>query len=71
MVTYRVETIVAPGGTITLKGVPFRAGEKVEVIILSRKPRRAEASRYPLRGKPVRYQAPFESVAEEDWEALQ
>jgi pyruvate-formate lyase-activating enzyme len=27
-------------------------------------------ARYPLRGKPLRYVMPLESVAEEDWDAL-
>ncbi len=28
------------------------------------------ANQYPLRGQPVSYHQPFESVAEEDWQAL-
>lgn len=27
-------------------------------------------SQYPLRGKPVTYIQPFESVAEKDWQAM-
>ncbi len=29
-----------------------------------------KGTRYPLRGKPMRYTDPFGSVAEEDWDAL-
>lgn len=71
MQAYRIETVVAQDGTLTIRGIPFRAGEKVEVIILSRSRKPKERECYPLRGKPVRYLAPFESVAENDWEALQ
>ena len=47
--------------------MPFRTGEKVEVIILGIQG--DGQKRYSLRGKPVRYAAPFDSVAESDWEA--
>ena len=70
MQAYRVETVVAQDGTITIRGIPFRAGEKVEVVILSRSYEPKKKGRYPLRGRPVRYIAPFESVAENDWEVL-
>lgn len=71
MEAYRIETVVAQDGTLVIKGLPLRAGEEVEVIILSRSYESGVKDRYPLRGKPVRYLAPFESVAEDDWEALQ
>jgi len=71
MQTYRIETVVNQDGTLTIKGTPFRAGEKVEVIILSRSYKYRGQKHYPLRGKPVCYLAPFESVAEDDWEVLQ
>jgi len=70
MQDYRVETKVSNDGSLTIKDLPFQAGDKVEVIIRSRKPRGEEGACYPLRGKPVRYVDPFASVAEEDWEAL-
>jgi hypothetical protein len=41
----------------------------VEVIVRDRLRERASGQRYPLRDKPIRYADPFESVAEEDWEA--
>ncbi|MFQ5852248.1 MAG: hypothetical protein ACE5JU_16905 [Candidatus Binatia bacterium] len=70
MQTYRVETTVSNDGTLTIKGLPFRAGDKVEVIVRSREREREHRERYPLRGKPIRYISPFESVAEDDWGAL-
>ena len=71
MQAYRVETVIPQNGALTIRGIPFRAGEKVEVIILSRVRKRENGERYPLRGKPIRYVAQFDSVAETDWDALQ
>ncbi|MDW7709691.1 MAG: hypothetical protein SCH98_04390 [Deferrisomatales bacterium] len=71
MQAYRVETTVAKGGRIVLDRVPFVEGEPVEVIVIERPPLAHEAEeRYPLRGKPYRYDDPTEPVALEDWEAL-
>ena len=69
MQTYRVETIVPSDGSLTIAALPFQAGEKVEVIV--RRQQNKHRERYSLRGKPIRYIAPFESVAQNDWEALQ
>jgi hypothetical protein len=70
MQTYRTETIISEDGTITIHGVPFRTGDRVEVIILGYSHKKKDGERYPLRGKPIRYDAPFDSVAEDDWEVL-
>ncbi len=70
MQTYRIEAIVSSNGTLTLKGLPFQAGAKVEVIVRSYKQKQKPSQRYPLRDKPIRYDNPFESVAEDAWEAL-
>lgn len=70
MQTYRVEAVVSQDGVLAIRGVPFRAGDRVEVIILSQRRKRESGERYPLRGKPVHYIAPFESVAESEWDVL-
>lgn len=70
MQDYKVETTVSSDGSLTIKGLPFQAGDRVEVIIRSREARKEEGTRYPLRGKPIRYADPFGSVAEEEWETL-
>lgn len=61
----RVETVISQNGILTIRSVPFRAGDKVEVIVLSRPHKREGGERYPLRGKPIHYTAPFES--EDRW----
>jgi hypothetical protein len=36
MNAYKVETVVAENGSLVLQGLPFQAGDRVEVIILER-----------------------------------
>ena len=79
MNAHHVETVLTENGTLTLRDLPFQAGDAVEVIILERhKLQPSEASTnhsdsnlYPLRGKVIHYDDPTEPVALEDWEVLQ
>jgi hypothetical protein len=64
MQAYKIETVLAEDGTLTLTGLPFRAGDRIVVIVLG------IPQDYPLRGQPVRYDNPTEPVAQGDWEAL-
>lgn len=70
MLTYRIETTISPNRVLTIRDVPFRVGERVEVIILSLPYKSERGERYPLRGKPFHYIAPFDSVAENEWNVL-
>ena len=70
MQTYRVEVTIADNGTLLINNLPFQAGDKVEVVVRSRNPKVAKTKRYPLRGTPIRYLNPFESVAENAWDVL-
>ena len=65
-----VKTTVSGDGTITVK-TPFSPGEQVEVVVCTQEVKRRMNVGYPLRGKPIQYVDPFESVAEDDWEARQ
>jgi hypothetical protein len=67
--TYRTKTLITKGGKLSIKGLPFQAGETVEVTVRRGK-KRSRAAKYPLRGKPVIYRQPFKGVATGDWEAL-
>ena len=69
MQAYRVETKISQDGKLSIKGLPFRKGEAVEVIVLSQK-QIIVGNPYPLHGTSVKYENPFDSVAEEDWDAL-
>ena len=69
MPTYRVEATVSSDGTVTIKDLPFRKGDRIEVVMRSHE--RCGDLPYPLRGRSIRYDDPFGSVAEDDWEVLQ
>ena len=69
MQTYRIETKLRKDGTLTLRNLPFQAGESVEVLIVVQAAAASQKNSYPLRGTPLHYTAPTEPVAEEDWEA--
>ena len=71
MQTYHLEKIVAKDGKVTIQGLPLRAGEKVEIIILRHSQKPAAQKGYALRGKAVRYDAPFEPAAPDEWNAAQ
>ncbi len=70
MQAFRAETTLAEDGKLTLTGLPFHAGDRIEVIVIGTPRSASAASRYPLRGQPVHYQDPTGPVAQEDWEAL-
>jgi predicted DNA-binding antitoxin AbrB/MazE fold protein len=70
MRAYKIETTIPENGVLTLDSLPFRAGEAVEVIILSREAQQRETVRGSLRGKVLHYEHPMKPVAEEDWDAL-
>jgi hypothetical protein len=69
MQAYRQETVIQHDGTLTLHDLPLQAGEKVEVIIIVQSPPARSPDAYPLRGTPITYVDPTESVANSDWEA--
>jgi len=68
--TFRTKTLITKGGKISIKGLPFHAGESVEVTVRRGK-KTTRAAKYPLRGKPVIYHDPFKgATASSDWEAM-
>lgn len=70
MEAHRTEAVVQKDGSVTVRGVPFHEGERVDVIVLPREHRDAREERYPLRGSVLRFDQPLDPVAEEgDWEA--
>ncbi|MEO0490628.1 MAG: hypothetical protein AAFZ49_13885 [Cyanobacteria bacterium J06659_2] len=76
MNAHKFAVTLSENGTLTLNGLPIRAGESVEVIILEQsqqsQPLPVLQSEHPLRGSVIRYDEPFEPViAAEDWDVLQ
>ncbi len=68
MQAIRIETTISKDGTISIKGLPFAKGEKVEILVRKRKNKAQK--KYPLRGTPINYIKPFDSVVESDWIVL-
>lgn len=71
MNTCRLHTTLTEDSTLVLQGLPFKAGETVEVVIRQEAAVQQDEGRYPLRGLPIDYVDPTEAVAQADWEAAQ
>ena len=69
MERYRTAATIETQGELHLSELPFRSGDEVDVIVVRRRTQAPSQSRYPLRGREVRFDRPFDSVAEEDWDA--
>jgi len=68
----RIRTQLTQNHELILKDLPLKKGRKVEVIILEEESDNATplVNRFPLRGRPLRYDEPFGSATDEtDWEA--
>jgi hypothetical protein len=69
MYAFSVQTSVKKGRRLELRNLPFSEGDRVEVVLV-RLPTAVKLDRYPLRGKTIRYDAPTDPVAADDWSAL-
>lgn len=75
MNAHKLAATLIEDGTLVLKGLPFHAGDTVEIIILEQSKeerlRQSYLGDYPLQGTVLRYDDPFEpAVPAEDWEVL-
>ena len=75
MNAHKLTATFTEDGKIVLTGLPFHAGDTVEIIVLERpkehKLSQDEKSQYPLEGTVLQYEDPFEpAVSTEDWEVL-
>ena len=68
MAAVHLQTVVGGDGTLTVRGLPSLAGHRVDVLVRDTPRAEGETDKYPLRGRPLRYEKPFDSVAETDWE---
>ena len=69
MEKHRIETKVEQDRSLTLKDLPFHAGASVEVTIVLKSETSESNGHCSLRGTPVTYIRPFESVAEAEWDS--
>jgi len=63
MNAHKLAATVKQDGTILLEGLPFHAGDRVEIIILEQ----AKVSHRPLAGSVLRYDDRFETVIDNDY----
>lgn len=71
MVAHIQETVVNEDGTVRVRDVPFRPGDRVEVIIVPRVRDSAEVSTQSLRDTVLKDDAPFgPAISKGDWETL-
>jgi hypothetical protein len=72
MNAHRIETALTENGKLSLQNLPFKKGDRVEIIILERSPSKPDSNFSSLRGTVIRYDDPFEpATSPDDWEALQ
>ncbi len=70
MEAYRVEATLAEDGTVTVASLPFKVGQRVEIIVLPVIEPGAGRGHERLRGMVERYDDPLEPAAHpDDWEA--
>lgn len=68
----RIRTQISGNNELILRNLPLSAGRKVEVIILEDDTPLSVNDRFPLRGKAIRFENPFDSASTEtDWESAQ
>ncbi|HXM36243.1 MAG TPA: hypothetical protein VN920_13710 [Pyrinomonadaceae bacterium] len=70
MSAHHIEITLSQDGKLTLDELPFRAGDRVEIIILAHQSK-SNGREYALRGQPIKYLDPTDPVAETDWDAIQ
>ena len=67
LTTFKTNANVAKNGTLTVVGLPFKSGEQVEVTLELLVEHSNVQDRYPLRGKPYRYDRPLDGVVFDEW----
>jgi hypothetical protein len=71
MNAHKIETILTENGQLILENLPFKKGEFVEVIILEHRQPSSDFNNYPLAGKVIQYDKPYEPASDvQDWEVL-
>lgn len=71
MQAHKIETVIQADGTLRLEKLPFKQGDKVEVIILANHTKKEIDDVGSLEGKLLKYDDPFGSATSlEDREAM-
>lgn len=67
MSVHIAEATVDPLGRVVLDHLPFRPGDKVDIVVSRHSARASQAA--DLRGSVLHYGDPFQPVATDDWDA--
>lgn len=68
METFKTKTTIKKNHKIELENVPFENGIEVEIEVFLKE--KNSNNNYSLRGSLLKYDDPFDPVAEDDWEVL-
>jgi hypothetical protein len=66
---FKVQAVVDADRSVTVRGLPFQAGDAVEVVIVPNAPAATDGAATPLHGSVLRYDNPTEPIGANDWEA--
>lgn len=67
---HRAAAVISEDGKLSLAGLPFLAGQAVEVIVLAvPTPAALQPTDHPLRGSVLQYDRPFDPVDDDAWDA--
>jgi hypothetical protein len=69
MSEFKAQAVVGADGSVTVQGLPFQAGESVEVTVTPTPPPPPSGAA-PLHGSVLRYDGPTGPVAADAWEAV-
>lgn len=64
---FRTSLKLLKDGSLSIHDLPFRKGERVEVIVQRQPDGNGKTDRYPLRGKLLKYDDPFSSIDADNW----
>ena len=68
---HKIQVFLAENGQLILENLPFKKGEFVEVIVLKHRQPCSNFNDYPLAGKVIQYDEPYEPATDvQDWEVL-
>ncbi len=72
MNAHKIEITLTEHGQLFLDNLPFTKGDSVEVIILEHHQPASDVNDYPLAGKVIQYDTPYEPATDiQDWEVFQ
>jgi hypothetical protein len=69
MSEFKTQAVVEADGSVTVQGLPFRAGEPVEVTVTPAAPAPAVGAT-SLVGSVIRYDDPTRPVGDDEWETV-